>query len=231
VKIRKITLILGFIFFSISVIGQSENQISKFENVLGKTNSETLTYLLSDFENHFLKQNFPKLSVEKSYERLLENISQGKYNHLTVLSENKNFSKEAKNRFNNSQLKQELYYFRDSVWFEGEKLKAGFYYKNPNGTTEFKTVNILKKDFMNEMEKDSLVQLLMDSPREFKTFGKYMNAMKSVKNNDSFLENYYDDKETAGFLSPEIYAKLMLNYKLDFSNYFYKRIILLEFVY
>ncbi len=230
-KIRKIALILSFIFYSISVIGQTENQISKFENVLGETNAETLTYLLSDFENSFLKKNFPKLSVEESYERLLKNIVQGKYNHLTVLSEKENFSKEARNRFKNSQLKQELYYFRDSVWFEGEKLKAGFYYEKSNGTTEFRTVKILKKEFMNKMDKDSLLQFLLDSPREFKTYGKYMNAINSVKNDDSFLENYYDSKETAGFLIPEILAKSMLDYKLDLSNYFYKRIILLEFVY
>jgi len=83
---------------------------------------------------------------------------------------------------------------------------------------------------MLKIKKDSLIQLMLESPRDYKSYGKYMNALNLIKLGDSFIENYCSDKEV-GFLIPELTAKWVLEYKLDYTNYFHKRIVLLEFVY
>jgi len=224
VKIIKIVLSISFLFFSNYIIGQSENPISKFEDVLGKTNSETLTFLVSDFENNFLITNYPNLSTQNAYEKFLLEISQGNTSYLDKIS------KESKLTFKNSQLNNEIYYYRDSVWFDNEKLKERFVYKVTNGEKEYITKEVHQKEFMLKIKKDSLIQLMLESPRDYKSYGKYMNALNLIKLGDSFIENYCSDKEV-GFLIPELTAKWVLEYKLDYTNYFHKRIVLLEFVY
>ncbi len=62
------------LFFILILIVSCSNKkrITEFENILGKENSETLTYLVSDFENDFLKRNYPNLDIEKAYRKKAE---------------------------------------------------------------------------------------------------------------------------------------------------------------
>ncbi|MFD1015021.1 hypothetical protein, partial [Winogradskyella rapida] len=49
----------------------SNNNISEFEKVLGKKNNETLTLLVNDFENDFLRKQYPNSELNESYKKFL----------------------------------------------------------------------------------------------------------------------------------------------------------------
>ncbi len=61
--------------------------------------------------------------------------------------------------------------------------------------------------------------------------GKYRAALKSVANDNKFIAKYLDMTEAAGILHPPMLAYEMLNDKVDFSNYFIKRLIVTEIIY
>ncbi len=61
--------------------------------------------------------------------------------------------------------------------------------------------------------------------------GKYMKALKVIKNSDSLISGYYDVREIAGFVSPVLFASGILISDPDFSDYIHKRIVVLEFSY
>ncbi len=61
--------------------------------------------------------------------------------------------------------------------------------------------------------------------------GKYMEALKVIKNSDSLISGYYDVREIAGFVSPVLFASGILISDPDFSDYIHKRIVVLEFSY
>ncbi|WP_417371877.1 hypothetical protein [Gelidibacter japonicus] len=45
----------------------NQKDIKEFEAVLGKENSETLTYLVNDFESDVLKRQYPNISTKEAY--------------------------------------------------------------------------------------------------------------------------------------------------------------------
>lgn len=65
----------------------NDKEIAEFEKVLGKENSETLTYLVNDFESDFLKRQYPNLDTKKAYKQFLTELSKGQTEYWKKISE------------------------------------------------------------------------------------------------------------------------------------------------
>ena len=75
-KFFKIFLLL--LFITSCTKQPTDNRILEFERILGKENSETLNYLVSDFENDYLKKQYPTLKTEDAYSKFLNNLLEDK---------------------------------------------------------------------------------------------------------------------------------------------------------
>ncbi len=202
----------------------NEKKIAQFEKVLGKENSETLTYLVNDFESDFLKRQYPNLDTKNAYKQFLTDLKNGRTDFL------KKVSKESRKRFEQSNLKHEIYSYVDSVWIENDFLiKKRFVNKSLNGTIQY-SVQTKSGNIPSNFDKDSLIIAEMDS-RTLNNLGKYWTALDSIKNQNDFIKEYYKFKIPMGFLHPEIVSNMMLNSDLNFSDYYIKRIIITDFIY
>ena len=75
---RPTKILLPFIFLLLIIScadKKSEKQTSEFDKVLGIENVATLNFLVSDFENDFLKRQYPNLDTENAYRQFLLNHS------------------------------------------------------------------------------------------------------------------------------------------------------------
>ncbi|WP_191859287.1 hypothetical protein [Hanstruepera ponticola] len=59
--------------------------------------------------------------------------------------------------------------------------------------------------------------------------GRYMQALYSIKDSDSLIDEYFDKQEGAGMMQRELLVNGVLSFKPDFNDYFHKRIVVLEF--
>ena len=218
-KILK-TVIALFLIVSCSV-KKTEYQTTEFYKILGAENSKTLNSLVSDFEKDILIKTYPNLNTEKAYKQFLIDVNENK---LTFWNK---ISSENRKKFNDSKLKLEIYEYPDSVWIEGNDIKSRFAFKNDDGTTDygigFHSVN-LKKNL------DSLINVEYKTP-QMNYVGKYMQAINKIKDENDFLKAFYDVKERAGFIHPEIMAGIILKSKPDFSSPITKGLIVMEFGY
>ncbi len=202
----------------------NEKKIAQFEKVLGKENSETLTYLVNDFESDFLKRQYPNLDTKNAYKQFLTDLKNGRTDLLESVS------KESRKRFEQSNLKHEIYSYVDSVWIENDFLiKKRFVNKSLNGIIQY-SVQTQSGNIPSNFNKDSLIIAEMDS-RTLNNLGKYWIALDSIKNQNDFIKEYYKFKIPMGFLHPEIVSNMMLNSDLNFSDYYIKRIIITDFIY
>ncbi|TXE13802.1 hypothetical protein ES692_17820 [Psychroserpens burtonensis] len=202
----------------------NKKDIAEFEKVLGKENSETLTFLVNDFETDFLKKWYPTLNTEKAYKKFLADLESGKTDFL------ENISKESKEKFKQSDLRLEIYSYIDSVWVENEFLiKQRFEHKNSDGPVTY-SIQTHSEFIPKHFDKDSLL-LSQLNYRSLNYNGKYWKALDSIKERNDFIKEYYKFKIPMGFLHSETIANMVSNSELDFSDYFIKRIIVTDFVY
>ena len=64
-----------------------------------------------------------------------------------------------------------------------------------------------------------------------KNLGKYMLALYSIKDTDSFISEYCAKRESAGLMQNELVVEGILSLNPDFTDYFHKRIVVIEFSY
>ncbi|GER61028.1 hypothetical protein ULMA_31360 [Patiriisocius marinus] len=225
------SLLIGFL-----LIGCANNKtITEFERILGKENSKTLTYLVQDFENDFLADEYPNLATDESYERFLEELIDG---NGRVWQE---ISNESRERFAKSTLKYEIYSVPDSVWIERDTNKLELSYSNipmvktrlkvliPDGTFEY---NFSESSFnyKEPIDEDSIIKQYMNYVN-VNYVGSYVRALNSIPNKSRFLVNYLNIRDAAGIISPVIIASRMLDSKVDFNDYFIRRLIVTEIAY
>lgn len=212
----------------------NEKRISEFENVLGEENSRTLTYLVTDFENDFLKRNYPNLNTKQAYHRFLTELENNTAGNWEKTSE------QSRKRFDNSNLKLEIYSIPDSIWIEKNPEKMTLNYAGPmmmirrkslksDGTFDFRTSET-SVNYSNSVNKDSII----NSRKRYvdvNYLGKYRSALSSVSKHNKFIEKHLYMTELAGILDPRLVAAEMLDMNVDFSDYFIKRLIITEIVY
>ncbi|EWH09823.1 hypothetical protein KLA_17137 [Cellulophaga geojensis KL-A] len=234
-----------FIFFILFIScsdKKAEINTSEFDKVLGKENIKTLNFLVSDFENDFLKRQYPNLDTENAYRQFLTELRDEKTENWKSISE------KARNKFKVSDLRLEIYEFPDSVWIlknstfdkiESDSLnflespipyvKSRYKYTNPDGTTEYSYSRSYGEN-ISEFDYDSIINREMNSPN-FNYIGKYLQALESIKDKGEFHKEFYETKKNAGFLFPESTARVMLNYDIDLNDKLNRKIIVLELAY
>jgi hypothetical protein len=237
----KIIKIFIFIALIISCSDKkTEDKISEFDKVLGKENVATLDFLVSDFENDFLKRQYPNLDTENAYRQFLTEIRDRKFENLKSVSQN------ASEKFESSGLKLEMYEFPDSVWIlknssydkiESDSLsfldspfpyvKSRFKYINPDGKIEYTYGR--GSGLSPNTDFDSIINRELKSAR-INYIGKYMQALETIKDKNEFLKEFYEKKRALGYLYPML-ADVMLLEKIDLKDKLNRRIIVLELVY
>ena len=208
--------------------------VAEFESTLGNENSQFLTELVFDFENDFLKRQYPNLEIESAYKKLMLELRDGQ------IDDWKKISTKSRNKFEKSLLKSEIYQYPDSVWVEKDTAEMTIKSKQPVIKSRFKYVSIdgtieylEAESSIPPMEYADIAWLLKrqkESP-EFNTSGKYFQALYKVKDRDEFFKKFYERKNSMGFIGAETLASVMLYENVDFNDYLIKRIIMLEIVY
>ena len=213
-------ILKALIFLLLFVSCSDKERIAEFEEILGEENSETLTLLVSDFENKYLKTKYPHLTTPQAYEKLLTDIRDHKSQSSNQLL---NFDK---TRFQKSHLKHELYSYVDSVWVETHsEPKIVRQYKYWDVDTFRTKISWRSYRPQDKKNKDAIIQnsyMMTD----LNYSGRFWVALKKTCGNDKFITDYLEMMNIAGPVQPEIMAYYMLSAGLDYSDYFIKRILI-----
>jgi hypothetical protein len=227
-------LIIIFILSSLlwNCSPQKDENLIVFEYILGKENTKTLDYIVSDFENDFLKNTYPDISISEAYEMFLIDLENENTSHF------KKISNKTRKLFNESLLRLEIYEYPDSVWIERDTSKMSI--KDPKGVVK-KKYKYVNEDGVNEystsegsinyfnISEDSIISIEKRIVQH-NNIGKYMMALYIIKNSSPFLKKFYDYRKD-GYINSKILSEVMLDSKLNFKDPFIRRLIVLEFVY
>ena len=230
-KFIKIFLIL---FLIIGCSNQKKK--AEFENILGYEESNTLMYLVEDFENNFLKKTYPNKNINEAY-----------YSFLTDLKKTGDFpslddiSIESYKKFDDSNLKLQIYGKPDSIWIEKGKIpslmiKWKFLTQNEKfeyQLSESSPVSYYsgtRRIHLNNNNSDSIIEFYKNRTK-VNPDGSYIKAMKSISEENIFIKEYINHRDSFGDTNPLIFVNRLLDMKPDFKDYFIKRTIIIELVY
>lgn len=216
-------IIIVFSTFLMATCSKKENpiNIAKFEEVLGKTNSQTLTFLVDDFEKNVLTKKYKNIPLKKAYELFLKDTIKDYYSYYSMVPIS------TKEKFNKSQLKNEIFIFPDSVWIEENWVHSNYVYKSEQGRVE---LGDTQSSYNQDISRDSVLKSHKNH-LYFNSRGKFIKALEAVKGKSDLIKEYYEIKEKIGNISNGIVPYHFERHKIDYSNYFTRRIIVLEFVY
>uniref|UniRef100_UPI00321662F5 hypothetical protein n=1 Tax=uncultured Draconibacterium sp. TaxID=1573823 RepID=UPI00321662F5 len=209
-----ISSIIAVLLLSCSADKKVEKKlISEFKTILGKRESKQLDDIVRDFDA-FLNNNYKSKNSELRLKQYLEEIANGDNQEFWKIDEVKLKEYHTSNLF----AKYDSIY-PDSVWIENDFINIK--YKDSEVTQSIIPINKSNLDSMvNELKKEP--ELNQTSP------GSFMLALESIAPKDSQIINYLDAKEIAGGISLYMLANgLLHNYKTR-SEYFTKRIFVME---
>ncbi|TXG34853.1 hypothetical protein [Seonamhaeicola maritimus] len=213
----------------------NEKEIAEFERILGKENSETLTYLVNDFESDFLKRQYPNLDTKSAYKQFLNELSNGQTKYWEKIS------KSSKQYLEKSNLRLQIYSVPDSIWIERDPekltssnnnipmLKIKRKYLMPDGTFGYSTSESSFR-YKEPIDEDSIIESRKNWI-DINYVGSYSRALNSISNKSDFLIDYLDIREAAGTIDPKFIADRMIKSKVNVTDYFIKRLIITEIVY
>ncbi|RXJ51215.1 hypothetical protein [Gelidibacter gilvus] len=225
-------ILISLLTFSCS----NQKEITEFEKVLGKENSEILTYLVNDFESDFLKRQYPNISTKKAYNQFLKELSNGQTEYKPKISEN------STEYLENSALRLEIYSVPDSIWIERDPEKLTFSNNNyptlnikrkylmPDGTFRYGT-SVSSFQYKEPIDDDSVIIESRKNWIDINYDGRYSRALNAISNKSDFLTEYLKIRDASGMIDPRFIAERMLESKVDLNNYFIKRLIITEIVY
>lgn len=205
----------------------AKKESTEFDKILGEENTNTLNLLVTEFENDFLKRQYPNLDIESAYLKFVTQISEGKTEHFIE------YPKKSRDLFNRSIFRLEVYCVIDSTWIEQNPwniktllVKGRTKCLNPDGKFENGSMEMLFDE--NEISRDSIQKKYMNFV-ETNFNGKYLKALNGISDESDFLSSFVKDKNDFGFIISEFIAKRMLAYKVDMNDYYIRRIIVTEF--
>ena len=210
----------------------ANSQKNRFEKILGEKNTQTLNLMLIDFENNVLKIKYPNLEIDDAYRKLLSDIVNKKTTFKQIQSE------EIKKLFDKSELKRHIYCLPDSVYFGKSKYATSN--KRKAVITEYNCLGSNNKitkgraEFYWREDHGKLDQALRDAKNsdQLNLTGLFIKALKSTKNKTDFLKSYIDYAENmADLRNPVIMSEILLNKKVDLTDFIMKRLILLNIIY
>lgn len=201
-----------------------DSRIEKFENFLGKYNSELLSTKVDSFEK-FLKINFKDLNLEEAYFEYLNIIESGEFEKTDWKYEGTGYA-EINELIERSGFRKEVWLRPDTVWIENGDLHFEYVYIDKKDTSIIKGNSLSPKYDLIENQ-DSIINI----EKQLTTFninGRFMRGLEMIKDSDSTLISYIEDKQIMRDIAPSIIAGRLIFYKADFSDYFIKRIIAIE---
>jgi len=197
-------------------IGKADQQTTEFDKILGTENSHTLNSLVAEFENNFLKSQYPNLDIENAYRKFLAETSEGEINYSRAISE------KSKKIFNKSQLRLEIFCVADSTWIETNPwndktllVKARARCKNPDGTFENRPMEMPFDE--KEISKDSILKKYMNFVRTNHN-GKYLKALNSISDKSEFLSYFVKGRNEFGIIPFYFTAESILDYRGQYLN-------------
>jgi hypothetical protein len=205
--------ILLILLYSCAKPQEKENKIiTKFENSLGKLETKYLNEMVDDFDT-FLAKKYDNNSTS---------------NLKIYLKELSSTDKQEIWKIENKKLKQYLSsnlfakydtIYPDSVWIEDNLINVRF--------KEFETVQSIIPIDNNDIK--ALVEEIKKEPELNQTVpSSFYQALKIVANQDSLIANYLDYWEIAGRAPLYLLAGGLSHDYRDDSEYFLKRILIME---
>lgn len=215
------------------------NKTSEFKDIIGESNYQTIDTLVFDFENSFLKKQFPNIKINKAYEKFLFQISNRKrFNWEKILPK-------SHNRFYKSKLRLEMYNFPDSVWVvqnssfdkveedsllfidvDSPYIKVKEQSRINNETYQYRRI-YAKLDSTNV---DSLLNIVKNQ-KSFNYNGNYYKAIDKFKNDNKFWKELNDYILSPKQCSPAVFADIILKNNFDLKNKTIRKFIVIECVY
>jgi hypothetical protein len=209
---------------------------------LDKKDSELLNYLVTDFENSFLKKEYKNKSLDEAYLNFLEDIKSNKEFKNTI-------SDKSWDMYYKSNLRLEKYTVVDSVWVvedsiqdfteDKELLRTTIIYPalkyrtktlQPDGSFDYGFSiddNYNLRDSI--IRKQALKQKLKLVNENM--FGSYNSFLRQKSETDNFIYTFFNKKEAAGMMQQELKSSGFLYHNIDVNNPLMRQIIVLEFVY
>lgn len=204
---------------------KSTANIMCFEETLGPQKADALNKLSNSFDS-FLSLNYPK-STNASRQFLLDiqavlrkskSIHDWDFRNLEL--------DEIIGAVEGSGLRSEIWLFEDEEYTPihlGDDFEDSLYLE-----IEDEIVPITPRN------EDTLKVNHEESERNYWSFnrsGLYLYALNKCAQTDTLVQDYVNAKELAGDISPFIMVDSYLNNFSDYSDYFIKRLILIEFYY
>lgn len=182
-------------------------EVVKFESILGKKESKELTKIVREFEVELTKYYGVK-ATEEAYRKYFNEIKKsGKI-------EIKEFPlRDIVYRLNKSSVRDEIWLKPDSCWRSDQKLHCRYSYRG----SSFNYTYYLKDEI--EIKPSDYIILNKD--------GNFFKGLESA-NSDIYVKAYLDNIKVAGIMSPTLLSDAYSKPNVDYSNYFVKRLTLVE---
>lgn len=212
---------IGALLICVSVIiscnshteSPGNNNIIEFERLLGKKESQNLNEIIDEF-GKFLEDNYeihPDSSLFKHYLINIQRIGRIDFVDLDT----SRFYRD--NLFNQYTIE-----FPDSIWI----IDSIMYTKYPSLPIEKRRVPPAPPN--KEAVEAWIVRHLNYADIRISHVGSYFSALDSIKNNDTLIKVYLDNRYAIGSISPGILANGLLRHMNEESEYFCKRIYVME---
>ena len=213
---------------SISDSGMSDfqnNRIKIFEDFIGAEYAELLTQKVKSFER-FLSINYPSLPYKEACYAYLKTIQNGGYYEANWTYEGTNRNK-IDSLFISSGFQKELHWSPDTVWWEKGTVHVEYRYFEGGDTASIESGEMWSPTFGSNPNVDSILEVAKQMS-DFNQYGRYFRALTLIQDSDSTIMDYVGAKKAAGDISPSLLAGGILHRNPDLSDYFIKRIIVIE---
>ncbi len=204
-----------YLIFVLIIVVSSCNSITKenrtpeaikFEKILGKQKSKELTVLITSFEQ-LLEENYNTHNSEEALKAYINDINKSGEFGLIYNEDKKQMSKN---------LRDEIWLKPDSCFIDENFIICNYSYKN----ISFKVRNAFTdKPSQSSSVSENII---------FNKRGLYFYGLKKVANKDMLVADYINNLEISGVISPSFLVGMLSAPKVDFSNYFIKRIIYID---
>lgn len=210
---QSILFIAVICLFSCITNEKTENElITKFESSLGKPETKYLNEMVSDFDA-FLESRYDDKNSASNLKLYLKELSDNNSRQWKADTE-----KHQKYLASNLFAKYDTIY-PDSVWIEDDLVNV-----------KFEELEVIQSIIPLDNENlESLVNELKEEPElNIISRGNFYNALKALAFKDSLISNYLSYVEIAGHTPIYLLANgLLYDYKAE-SEYFAKRILIME---
>jgi hypothetical protein len=212
-------IVIAVLLFSCNENKKIEGErINRFENSLGEKETKYLNEIVRDFDS-YLMTKFKDKKSESEFKQYLTELSE---------SENPDFWKIDNiklDKYLNSNLfaKYDSIY-PDTVWYDNNVINVSFASSIgiANSIAPIKRKN-------QELNIDSLINSIKTQPRLNEIEPSYFQiALESIMTEDSLVLNYIDAKQAAGTISSRLIASGLIYNLSPETEYFAKRIMIME---